>query len=66
MLKKPSSISIFISGISLGIALILVLSYSQPNLPTFAIFLFTLVTGVIGMIFGIVGLFRDKGMIKNL
>lgn len=66
MLKKPSSISIFISGISIGLALILVLSYSQPNLPTFAIFLFTLITGLIGMVFGIVGLFKDKGIMMKL
>ena len=66
MLKKPSGISIFISGVSLGLALILVLFYSQPNLPTFAIFLFTLVTGLIGMIFGIVGLIKDKGMMMKL
>ncbi|SFF64629.1 hypothetical protein SAMN05216353_10461 [Halobacillus alkaliphilus] len=66
MLKKSSGISILISGVSLGLALILVLFYSQPNLPTFAIFLFTLVTGLIGMIFGIVGLIKDKGMLKLL
>ncbi|MGP4076285.1 hypothetical protein [Halobacillus sp. K22] len=66
MLKKSSGISILISGVSLGLALILVLFYSQPNLPTFAIFLFTLVTGLIGMIFGIVGLIKDKGTLKLL